>query len=148
MLTLKQVNAEIEKNYPGVFLVKGNGYFYLASNDDKIGLALATLYTTSIGLFAIDHLPLDRWMQEVKAVLNDEQRHPSERSPVYPEKRKSKSCSYAKIECNGVTIYFDGVYNLQTDTLTVLRYYGDVSIKVEAFQNFAIENNIANVIFK
>lgn len=83
MLTLKRVNKAIEEKYPKVFLVKGNGYYYLASDDSEIGLKLATLHTTSIDIFDISHLSLERWMDEVKYVLSDSNRSEDERSPVY-----------------------------------------------------------------
>lgn len=146
MLTLRQINAEIEKRYPKVFLVKGRGYYYLASDDDRISLKLAALYTTSIAIFRMGHLSLDRWMQEVRVVLNDAQRHPSERRPVFPEKKTTYiNC---KIETNGVVIFFDGKYSPDTDTLIVTNYFGDITVRADAFQDFAITNGIANVIFK
>lgn len=61
-LTLAKVNKHIQTKYPLIQLIKGNGYFYIASDDDAMVLKLAALYTTSIPVYAINHLTLGGWI--------------------------------------------------------------------------------------
>ena len=65
MLTLNQVNKEIAKTYPTVKIAKGDGYFYIYSDDKKTGLYLASLYTTSICVNNINHLTLPQWIEAI-----------------------------------------------------------------------------------
>lgn len=86
MLTLAKVNKAINAKYPGVQLTKGEGYFYLYSDDKEIGLKICGLYTSSIGVFAINHLNLEQWLMHVNRVLNDAERLETEREPVFAKK--------------------------------------------------------------
>lgn len=65
MLTLKQVNKEIAKTYPTLKLAKGEGYFYIYSDDKKTGLYLASLYTTSILVYNLNDLTLKQWIEAI-----------------------------------------------------------------------------------
>ena len=65
MLTLNQVNKEIAKTYPMVKLAKGNGYFYIYSEDIETGNFLASLYSTSILVHKINHLTLKQWIEAI-----------------------------------------------------------------------------------
>lgn len=80
--TLKQLNAYIQVKYPLIEVVKGNGYFYVHSQDDEMALKLAGLYTTSISVTSVTRLSLYVWMQRVEYILRDEERMPSERAPI------------------------------------------------------------------
>ena len=83
-LSLKLVNEYIQIKYPEIELVKGNGYFYVYSDNDTVGLKLAGLYTTSIGVCHLKHASIEKWREMVDYVLMDSDRHESEREPVYP----------------------------------------------------------------
>ena len=65
MLTIKQVNKEIAKTYPTVKLAKGNGYFYIYSEDIETGNFLASLYSTSILVDKINHLTIKQWIEAI-----------------------------------------------------------------------------------
>lgn len=80
--SLKQVNKAINAKFPGVYLVHGNGYYYITSDDDKIGTAICGLYTSSIGVFSIKQQTVETWVNDVQSLLNDEQRSEYDRSPV------------------------------------------------------------------
>jgi len=80
---MKKVNAAIGARFPKVFLVKGDGYYYVASDDMATGNKIGILYQTSIAISKLNAVPLNRWMQEVEAVMNDYMRHETERMPVF-----------------------------------------------------------------
>jgi len=67
--TLAQLNKEIDKKYPKVFLAKGEGNWYLASDDNETGLMLAGFYQTSINTCYLSQLPMERWMQDVDTLM-------------------------------------------------------------------------------
>lgn len=83
MLTLKKINAELQKKYPGIELVRGQGYFYVYSEDDDLGLKLAGLYTTSIPVDKLNQMTMEKWIEAVEYVLKDMQRLPYARCPVF-----------------------------------------------------------------
>lgn len=58
-----------------------------------------------------------------------------------------KTFSNQSIEVNGTFVHFDGKLNPENSTLKVYRYRGDITLRDEAFQNFAIDNKIKTVIF-
>lgn len=70
MLTLKRITKEIQKHWPKVELVRGEGYFYLYSSDEEVGLKLSSLYTTGIYVNLLSHLTLEQWVQEVRVIMN------------------------------------------------------------------------------
>lgn len=71
-LTLKQVNAAIAQVIArNVFIIKGKGYFYVASDDPKEALFLAGLRTTSIAVARVSHLSVSSWIMAVKLILED-----------------------------------------------------------------------------
>lgn len=43
-----------------------------------------------------------------------------------------------EIEIDGTVVRFDGKYNPITDTLKVYRFYGDITLREQALQDFAI----------
>lgn len=81
-LTIQMVNDHIHTKYPLVDLVKGKGYFYIASDDDNIGLQIAGLYTSSIDVAKINHLTLGGWMDATERVLSDYHRYGFDEAPV------------------------------------------------------------------
>lgn len=81
-LTLAKVNKHIQAKYPLIQLVKGEGYFYVHSDDDAMGLKLAMLFTTSIPVYAINQLTIGGWMDSVEYVLRDGQQVEWNRNPI------------------------------------------------------------------
>lgn len=68
--TLAMVNKAIQAKYPTIMLVKGEGYFYIASDDDDMGLKIAGLYSSGIyGSFKINDLSIERWVAEVDQLV-------------------------------------------------------------------------------
>lgn len=67
------VNKAIQKKYPLIELVKGEGYYYVHSSNDYMALKLATLYTTSISVPNLNQMGLDRWVANVERILRDEE---------------------------------------------------------------------------
>jgi|DEB0MinimDraft_6_1074348.scaffolds.fasta_scaffold14713_2 hypothetical protein len=59
MLTLKKVNAAIQKIEDGWELVKGEGYFYWVHPTDLSYLDLST-----VSVYRLNHLTLDQWIDE------------------------------------------------------------------------------------
>jgi len=50
------------------------------------------------------------------------------------------------IKLEGNTVTFDGKYNPDTNTLKVYKFHGDINLREQAFQDFAIVNKIDHVI--
>lgn len=69
MLTLKAVNKEIQKKYPGVILEKGKGYFYIYSEDEDH--KLHSLFTRSIGVNSLNQLTMEQWLSSVDYLFED-----------------------------------------------------------------------------
>ncbi len=63
--SLKTLNLAIQKEIPNVFLVKGNGYFYIASNDQDLALKIAGLNQSGIYVSRLNELSIDRWIKEI-----------------------------------------------------------------------------------
>ena len=67
--SLRQVNKYIDKVYKGVILVKGEGYFYIASDIEEIADKIASLYTTSIPVYSIKEQTVQAWIDDVGHLL-------------------------------------------------------------------------------
>lgn len=67
--TLAQVNAAIAKEFPKVILVRGEGYFYIASDDNEVGIFLAGLYTTSIPVAKLSQQSVEVWVNDVRNLM-------------------------------------------------------------------------------
>ena len=70
-ITMNQVNEAIQKEFPTVFLVKDNGYFFIASDDKEWGLKIAGLYQTSIYTAKLNYQPIERWVEDVRQLINN-----------------------------------------------------------------------------
>jgi len=68
-LTIKSLNKIIGEKYPHVILAKGNGYFYLTSNNVETSEKLCQLQSTSIWVPKISILNLTQWMDEVDEIM-------------------------------------------------------------------------------
>lgn len=64
MLTLKTVNREIQKSFPGFELFKGDDIFYI------VGPGTELWYQTSIYTYRLNHLTIEQWIEEVKYLIN------------------------------------------------------------------------------
>jgi len=75
MLNLKSVNKAIQKEFPDVELVKGDGYFYFWPTDAAQSAEsfhwLETADTTSVMVNRINDLTLDQWFEELR-ILREE----------------------------------------------------------------------------
>jgi hypothetical protein len=71
-LTVSAINNEIEKEFPHVKLARGEGYYYIYSDDHETGLRIADLYSTSIYVNQLRHLTLEQWVQEVRNLFDPE----------------------------------------------------------------------------
>lgn len=70
--TLKKVNEAIEKAFPNVFLVKGEGYFYIASDDEATGLKIAGLFQTSVYVCNLSAYTPEQWVNEVRRLFEED----------------------------------------------------------------------------
>lgn len=66
MLTLKRINKEITKKYPGYDLVKGQGYFWI----DGPNAALSP-EGTSIYVYSLNEMTLEQWIDAVDGVMSN-----------------------------------------------------------------------------
>lgn len=73
-VSITEVNKAIAAKFPGVFLVKGNGYYYIASDDDTMADKIAGLYTSSIGVCRITQQTVTQWVKDVEYLFEDRER--------------------------------------------------------------------------
>jgi hypothetical protein len=71
-LTLTLINQELEKHFPHVRLARGEGYFYIYSDDKETGLKIAGLYASSIYVNQLKHLTLEQWIEAVRELFDEE----------------------------------------------------------------------------
>jgi hypothetical protein len=64
MLTLKTVNREVQKKFPGYELLKGNGYFYVHGHNSHMW------NETMIYTYRLNHMTLDQWIDSVTHIIN------------------------------------------------------------------------------
>lgn len=64
-LRMAQVQRAIDKRWPGVEFVKGEGYFYL------VGDAVDIAYATSMYVYSLNQLTLDEWMVRIEEIIKD-----------------------------------------------------------------------------
>lgn len=64
MLTLKSLNREVKKLFPGYELVKGSDYFYIWGPDTEMW------DSTMIYVAKLNHFTLDQWLDELKFKFN------------------------------------------------------------------------------
>lgn len=68
--TLNQVNKAIQSTIGNFSLLKGNGYFYVSSKDEKISLKLSSLYSTSIFVCYLNQQSLEDWLKDVQEIVS------------------------------------------------------------------------------
>jgi hypothetical protein len=69
--SLKALNEIIGKRFPHVFLERGEGYFYIASNDRETGNRIGALYQSGIYMSDIEDLTIDEWIKEVEKLFSE-----------------------------------------------------------------------------
>jgi hypothetical protein len=69
--SISQVNKAIHEVYPLVNLIKGDGYFYIYSDDDATSIKIARLFISSIAVYKIGDMTIDQWVESVKLLLNE-----------------------------------------------------------------------------
>ena len=77
-ITTKVTKAGIEAEVlrltgKSIVLIKGNGYYWISSNDDETSLYLAGLYTTSIPVCYLRHQSISGWIQDIISILRGEE---------------------------------------------------------------------------
>lgn len=70
--SLPELNKYISKFWPKVKVRKGNGYFYIYSNDEEIDTKISGLYTSTIeGVWPLQSNTFEQWKKEIEDTLND-----------------------------------------------------------------------------
>ena len=69
--TLKQVNKAIQKKIGNVIICKSEGCFFVASDDNEIGLKLSSLETTSIYICHLNHQSVEEWVEDVRQIVSN-----------------------------------------------------------------------------
>ena len=72
MLTLKAVNKAIAARGIKAELVQGDGYLWFSGDDVEFA------YTTSVAVCRLNHLTLERWMQELDDFVADSKKFKKE----------------------------------------------------------------------
>ena len=54
-----------------VLLVKGEGFFYLASDDEETALEIASLQENAIYVCAFNHQTPEQWVKDIKHLLEN-----------------------------------------------------------------------------
>lgn len=68
--SISKVNAVIRRKFPKIFLARGEGYYYLASDDEEMGLKIAGLYQSGIYVFKAGHLTVQQWINAVQDLVD------------------------------------------------------------------------------
>jgi len=71
-LTLTALNKELEKHFPHVRLARGEGYYYIYSDNEETGLRIAGLYSSGIYVNQLKHLTIEQWIQEVRDLFDED----------------------------------------------------------------------------
>ncbi len=72
--SLAEVNAHIKTKYPDLDVEKHHdtkGSYYWYSEEDKLALYLAGLYSTTIDVANTKHQSLDTWMKDADEIMKD-----------------------------------------------------------------------------
>jgi hypothetical protein len=70
--TIAQVNRAIQKVYPELCLFKGEGCFFLYSDDPKTSESLAMWQSTTIYTRHLNHCSIEEWVNAVRYLAEDE----------------------------------------------------------------------------
>lgn len=53
-----------------IILCKDNGYFFIASNNEKTSMEICSLQSNSIYVNSFNQLTIDQWVEEIKLLFN------------------------------------------------------------------------------
>lgn len=81
-ITLAKVNKAIHAKFPEIKLIRGEGYYYIYSDNEALSLKIAGLFTSSIPVYSIKHASIEKLVEMVEHVLNDLDRSIYEREPI------------------------------------------------------------------
>jgi len=70
--SLAQVRNFLQKKYPLINIVRGQGYYYFISDDADMNSKLDRNATTSVMVFNCREQTLDRWMSDLEQLLKGE----------------------------------------------------------------------------
>lgn len=89
--SLPELNKFIAKFWPNIKIKKGNGYFYLYSNDEEIDLKISGLYSSSVeGMWPLSAFTFEQWKSAIKQTLDDDQGGRGS-SPVFENRFKLRN---------------------------------------------------------
>jgi len=69
-MNINTANKILQEKYPDILLVKGNGYFYIASDDKELGLKIAGLYSSSIYTNSLSDVTKEMLLSWVDELFN------------------------------------------------------------------------------
>lgn len=68
--SIRQVNAAIREKHDGLRLANGNGYFYFYSDNQELGVALASITDgTSVMTARVSNLTFKQWVAEADEIM-------------------------------------------------------------------------------
>lgn len=67
----RQVNKHL-KHLGDVKLIKGEGYYYIYSDDEEMSLKIAGLYTSSIHVHKLNQQTIARWVEDVESLFTSD----------------------------------------------------------------------------
>lgn len=67
--SLAQVNRAIHKEFPHVNLFRGEGYFFIYSDNEKWADAIATLPSSSIYTYRLNQQSVEQWVSDVRRLV-------------------------------------------------------------------------------
>jgi len=68
-VSLKKLNKAIQKEFPTCFLFKGEGYYFIASDDEVWGEKIAMMHQQSIHVHKLSHQSMERWIEDVRKLF-------------------------------------------------------------------------------
>jgi hypothetical protein len=69
--TIKEINKAIQAEiHPKLILVRGEGYYYIASDDNELALQIAGLKSSAIWVNSLKQLGAKGWVDAVREVFN------------------------------------------------------------------------------
>jgi hypothetical protein len=74
--SLAQINRHINRVHRFVILVRGEGYFYIASDHKETALKIAGLPSSSVYVYSINDLTIEAWVDSVTQLLKQAQEMP------------------------------------------------------------------------
>lgn len=67
--SIAQVNKAIHKEFPTVNLFKGEGTFFIYSEDDEMKMHIAGMYKSSIDTCHLNQQFVEGWLHDVREIM-------------------------------------------------------------------------------